>query len=276
MSNKFRLISQLNHSFGNGGMTSALENVQLVEYIQHLQRAHAGPMPVKKAVLFTGRQPDGTWVFNANCFISADGEAFMPANSSLVWLDKDLVFENDKIRSGDISPAISLPLSVGGLLELVSTMESITKHNFIPALLVVAGVAMAFHYEAVVELYGGCPITVATGESETGKSTAIRAGLSLFGCDEICRYVKGTNAAFMERASRSTLPFGIEDPAKGKHGKSKANQLDISELIIDLYNGVRSANLKTGSLKPQSVPVLASNFDVEELDRLADECTSNV
>lgn len=55
----------------------------------------------------------------------------------------------------------------------------------IPTLLVVAGTALSFHYETVVEEYGGCPITVAIGEPETGKSMAIRAGLSLFACDEI-------------------------------------------------------------------------------------------
>ena len=79
--------------------------------------------------------------------------------------------------------------------------------------------------------------------------------------------MKGTNAAFLERSCRSTLPFGIEEAAKGKSGKSKANQLDITELVIDLNNGVRSTNLKTGSLKPKSVPVLASNFDIEEVER---------
>ena len=75
--------------------------------------------------------------------------------------------QNDKIRSGDVSPNISLPLSTSALHELTSMIESITKHNFVPSLLVIAGIALAFHYEAIVELYGGFPITVATGESET-------------------------------------------------------------------------------------------------------------
>lgn len=132
--------------------------------------------------------------------------------------------------------------------------------------MVLSGIALSFHYETVVEKYGGCPITVAIGESETGKSTAIRAGLSLFGCDELSQYVKGTNAFFLERAVRSTLPFGIEE-AKGKGGKTKANQLDLPELIIDLYNGARSGNLKTGSVRPKAIPALASNFDVHEMER---------
>lgn len=43
------------------------------------------------------------------------------------------------------------------------------------------------------------------------------------------------------------------------------NQLDITELVIDR---VRSANMKTGSLKPKAIPVLASNFDIDERERL--------
>ena len=65
----------------------------------------------------------------------------------------------------------------------------------------------------------------------------------------------------------SLLGLRRPEAAKGKSAKSKANQLDITELVIDLYNGVRSTNLKTGSLKPKSIPVLASNFDIEEVER---------
>ena len=133
-----------------------------------------------------------------------------------------------------------------------------------------AGTALAFHFETVVELYGGCRITVAIGEAEleTGKSTAIHDGLPLFAFDELSRYVKGMNVAFMERANRSTLPFGTEEGAKGKKGRSRSNQLDLAELIVDLYNGSRTTNLKTGTMKPRSIPVVASNFDVEDMERL--------
>ncbi len=110
---------------------------------------------------------------------------------------------------------------------------------------------------------------MATGPAETGKSTAIRTGLSLFGCDEIGRFAKGTNAIFLERSSVSSLPYGIDDPALGggRKGKTKSNVLGVGELIIDLYNGARSGNMKTGCVKPRSVPIIATSFDMEDLDR---------
>ena len=123
---------------------------------------------------------------------------------------------------------------------------------------------MAFHYSTIKEIFGGCPITVVVGESETGKSTTIRAALSLFGCHKNSRYVKSTNAVFMERACKTTLPFGIEEAIPARKGKG--NKLDLTELVIDLYDGAISANMKTGALKPKTVPVLATNFDIEDVD----------
>ena len=104
---------------------------------------------------------------------------------------------------------------------------------------------------------------IALGESETGKSTAIRAGLSLFGSDDISRYV---NAALLERACRSTIPFAIEE-GKGSKTKSKPNSLDLAELIMSVSNGSRSTNLKSGTLKPRTAPVISSNFDLEDIER---------
>ena len=46
-----------------------------------------------------------------------------------------------------------------------------------------------------------------------------------------------------------------------------SRRLDLTELVIDLYDGAIYANMKTGSLTPKCVPVLATNFDVEDMDR---------
>ena len=72
-------------------------------------------------------------------------------------------------------------------------------------------------------------------------------------------YVKGTNAFFLERAAISSLPFAIDDPPKAKSGSSA---LDVNDLIVDLYNGCKTANLRKGSLVPHSVPIVATNFSL--------------
>ena len=35
--------------------------------------------------------------------------------------------------------------------------------------------------------------------------------------------------------------------------------------MVDLYNGSKSTNFKTGSVKPKSIPIVASSFDVEDV-----------
>ena len=142
----------------------------------------------------------------------------------------------------------------------------ISKHNFIQTLLVIAGSILSFHFEMILQMYSSCPIIVAMGKSETGKSTALRAGLSLFACDEIGRFVKGTNSILLERACSSSFPFAIEE-GKGSKNKSRTNQMDVSELIIDVSNGSRSTNMKTGTMKPKTVPLIASNFEVDDIER---------
>ena len=70
------------------------------------------------------------------------------------------------------------------------------------------------------------------------------SALSLFGATE-SSFVKGTNAFFLDRSAESTLPYGIDDPnLKGR--ASKTNFLDLQELIVDLYNGAKSANAVKG------------------------------
>lgn len=109
-------------------------------------------------------------------------------------------------------------------------------------------------------------LTFATGSPGTGKTTAIRAGLSLFGCANNNMFVKGTKRGFLERSSISALPFGIDDPGHAK-GKSRANYLDIPELVVDLYNGAPTTNFNTGILVPMSLPVIATNFDTDASSR---------
>ncbi len=36
-------------------------------------------------------------------------------------------------------------------------------------------------------------------------------------------------------------------------------QLDVGELVVDLYNGAKTANLRSGALLPCSAPLIATN-----------------
>ena len=85
------------------------------------------------------------------------------------------------VPSTDIYPKITLPLGTASLQQLMSLLKIVLKHNFINALLVIAGGVMATHYSAVIRVNSGCYMLIASGPSETGKSTAIRSALALTG-----------------------------------------------------------------------------------------------
>lgn len=59
----------------------------------------------------------------------------------------------------------------------------------------------------------------------------------------------------------SSLPFAIDDPPKSSKGG------DMSDLVVDLFNGCKTANLKAGSLQPLSTAIVASNFTLKKEER---------
>ena len=105
--------------------------------------------------------------------------------STYIWLDRSLLGEIGNVPSNDL-PAINLPLysslvSASPLVRLLSVMKIVQKHNFISSVLVIAGGVMSLHYKTLTQAYAGCPILVSHGPAETGKTTAIKAALSLTG-----------------------------------------------------------------------------------------------
>lgn len=208
---KLKFVNQLNASFGSGGMSTALDNNSLIEYFQYLQRSFDGQMPIKKGVVFPGFHDGDICVLSETTFISASGELLDPSTADLVWLNRDIVHENSKIRSSDITPNIVTPLCLEPLHDLFKICRKISKHNFIPTLLMISGGIQCFHFQKIVDMYGCCPIPVAHGEAETGKSTALKAALSLYPCDEIGLCVKGSNSILLERAcSTGMCTFNLD------------------------------------------------------------------
>ncbi len=58
-------------------------------------------------------------------------------------------------------------------------------------------------------------------------------------------YEKFTNAFILDRASVSTFPFGIDDPAM-KPDKGS----NLSDIVVDLYNQGKTASLRRGAQVP--------------------------
>ena len=88
----------------------------------------------------------------------------------------------------DLLPEICLPFDTTALKKLLSAMKVALKQNFISSLLLLGGYLMSLHYSTFNSTRASrCPIVVAIGVSETGKSTSINAALAI--CGERTRYI---------------------------------------------------------------------------------------
>lgn len=61
---------------------------------------------------------------------------------------------------------------------------------------------------------------------------------------------------FLKRSALSRLPFGINDPNTSTYAGRKQLDVHVGELVVDLYNGAKTANLRRGALQPNSVPAM--------------------
>ena len=58
------------------------------------------------------------------------------------------------------------------------------------------------------------------------------------------------------------MPFAIDDPTK-----VPSKGCDLSDVIVELHNGGKYANIRSGSQYAKSVPIVAANYSLREEDR---------
>lgn len=76
-------------------------------------------------------------------------------------------------------------------------------------------------------------------------------------------YEKFTSCFLLQRASISTLPFGIDDPA---NKPTKGN--DLSDDLVDLYNKGKTGSLGRTTVEPKSVPLVTTNYRLKQEERV--------
>ena len=180
-SHKSKFLAQINNSFGSGGMSLALNEAQFAMFIQFLKQESADSLTIRKAVTRIGQQ-HGTelWVLGEGVHIDAQGTLVPTEEQVYMWLNWSVEQGLSNVSMKEVIPTIILPLSTTILHRAVELLHAIMKHNFIPAILMVAGGVMALHYSTIIQS-NGCPTIIANGPSQTGKSTAMNVALSVMG-----------------------------------------------------------------------------------------------
>lgn len=268
ISQRGRFISQLNKSFGSGGgFTCSFSDQELVRFFQFIKRSQTSHIEIKKATVVVGLQPNSsTWVVCDDKYYDNESGCLVPKErSAYIWSFEGLAARCDKVSPNELIPELAEE-DTECLKKLLKCLKKTMRHNFLSSLLVVGGSIMGCHFRRVVDLFGGFSILMAFGPTETGKSTSLRAALSLSGGHRAAFYSKGSTAYMMERAALSCLPFAIDDPNMATYSGRK--QLDVPELVVDLYNGAKTANLRSGALLPCSAPIIATNTLPKDNPRL--------
>ena len=114
---------------------------------------------------------------------------------------------------------------------------------------------MTFHYSDILSVKKCCPVPLAFGSSGTGKTLALRCALALFGAHNQHMYQHCTLQYYTSCCSESLIPFGIDDPSHSK---------ELGELLLSVFNGTKTANISRGSHRPQSSPLIAANFSLQD------------
>lgn len=229
---------------------------EMAEYVRHKKAVFhdTNPHSIKRAVSVIGKQPNrDIYVLGAYAIFDASGRCLGENECDVVWIS-DLV-SGVGVASCDLVCDIVVPSSTNAVCELFKLIPKLFKHNTIPAVFMMGAACMAFHYNNIIATKKSCGVPLAFGPSGTGKTLSLRCALALFGAQKQHMFQQGTLQFFSNRCSECTIPFGIDDP-------SHSNEL--AELLLSIFNGTKRANITRGSNKPQSSPIIAANFSLQD------------
>ena len=104
-------MTQLNNSFGSGGMTLALNEQQFSLFIQFLKNECLGSLPMFKGATTVRLQKEGAWVLGKEIEIDSDGHLVEEQDRKNVWIT-DIILKNlpNSVRIEEICPTIKTPL----------------------------------------------------------------------------------------------------------------------------------------------------------------------
>ena len=195
-----------------------------------------------------------TWVMGPEVILDSKG---CPSHGTKYqWIGN--YYAGPSIADDSTACSIALPLNPHAILSLINHLEVMMGHNFNPMLLVLGATAMATHYSTIRDLGFHCPVPLIFGSPGTGKTTALRSGLSLLGCTEQRMFSKATKEKYASLCSTTTLPLIIDDP------RSKDS---ISDLVMSLYNGAYEGTLSRGHGRPSTMAIIGANFTTSEQEQ---------
>ena len=134
-------MRELNLSYRSACLHCSFSDKELNEYIQEKKRA-IEELPIKRAVTHVGRQPDDTWVLGEHGCISRDGELIPMESSSHIWIGH--LYKGVGLAS-TAKCQMETPFSTDPLRNVLLTLRDITQQNYVPSILLIAGILLLWN-----------------------------------------------------------------------------------------------------------------------------------
>ncbi len=174
---KVDFITQINSTFGSGGLVCSFSDKELAQYISwkkcKFHKSHPNREP-KIGVLFLGKQKCGNiWVFSKDIAFNKDG--LDTSSHNYVWLKNSISLggNSKELSFEEITFDIKVSTSNQIFPELLDTLETCLAHNYLSCILMMGAGGMSIHYQEILKLFQFCPQVMATGPVSTGKSMSI-------------------------------------------------------------------------------------------------------
>lgn len=99
----------LNNSFGSGGMSLAMNDMQFMSFFQ-FPKNEIGSLPIKKAARTVGLQPSGVWILGRDLQFNSFGELIPERERQYIWLEEMMADDLSPISMKEVIPIFNLPL----------------------------------------------------------------------------------------------------------------------------------------------------------------------
>jgi len=76
---------------------------------------------------------------------------------------------------------IKEPFSSNGFRDLLLAFKGLLANNYPAACLALGGTVMSLGYQRIIQAGGSCPVVLLTGDTETSKTTVLKACISVTG-----------------------------------------------------------------------------------------------
>ena len=213
-----------------------------------------------QAVSCIGRQPASkVWVLNQTVQIGPQGGLIPPEEQQYVWITGKIAAlrgldSGEQLSKFLANPErqhiISLPLSKEPLKVAIELLRNMMGCNFIPSILTLASVPLNCHFEYFQSKLGICPVLVAVGDPQSGKTTSLRVAAALTGSPSTDQFSEVTDAYAVKQLSENTMGLIVDDSSSSK---------SVGRLTVRQFNNLAKGTLTHGKQQSRSGVTFALN-----------------